>query len=45
MGAGPARAGTSAEEFGVTGVVPALPTILVDPEVDAVDLCVPNHLP
>ena len=43
-GAGPARAGAFAEEFGVTGVAPDLTTILADPEVDVVDLCVPNHL-
>ena len=43
-GAGPARAGAFAEEFGVTSVAPDLTTILADPEVDVVDLCVPNHL-
>ena len=42
--AGPARASAFAEEFGVTGVAPDLGTILADPEVDVVDLCVPNHL-
>jgi predicted dehydrogenase len=40
----PERARAFAEEFGVAAVAPDLGAILGDPEVDVVDLCVPNHL-
>jgi predicted dehydrogenase len=40
----PERAAAYATEFGVTRTASSLEEILADPEVDAVDLCVPNHL-
>ncbi len=43
-GAGPERARAFAEEFDVAQVAPDVAAILGDPQVDAVDLCVPNHL-
>ena len=38
------RAAAFAAEFGVEKIVPDLETMLADPAIDAVDLCVPNHL-
>lgn len=40
----PERAAASAAHFGVGGTAPDVATILADPAVDVVDLCVPNHL-
>jgi len=40
----PERAATFAAEFGVGKTAPNIEAILADPEVDVVDLCVPNHL-
>ena len=40
----PERSQAFAEAFGVERVAPDLEAILQDPEVDAVDLCVPNYL-
>lgn len=40
----PERSAAFAEEFGVGHAVANLDMILNDPEVDLVDLCVPNHL-
>lgn len=40
----PEHARAFAEEFGVFATAPGLEAILADPDVDAVDLCVPNHL-
>lgn len=40
----PERAVAYAKEFGVARTASTLEQILADPEVDAVDLCVPNHL-
>jgi predicted dehydrogenase len=40
----PARAQAFATEFGVAGVADDLRRLLDDPQVDVVDLCVPNHV-
>jgi predicted dehydrogenase len=40
----PERAAAFAREFGVVKTAATFDEILADPEVDAVDLCVPNHL-
>ena len=40
----PERAAAFAAEFGVGKTAPDIEAILADPEVDVVDLCVPNHL-
>ena len=40
----PERAAAFATAFGVATTAPGVEAVLADPEVDAVDLCVPNHL-
>ncbi len=40
----PERARTFAQTFGVSKTVPNFEAVLADPEIDAVDLCVPPHL-
>src|SRR5512132_2336158 len=42
--AGADRAAAFAAEFGVSRSAADVQTILADPQVDAVDLCVPTHL-